>query len=565
MEHTKFGLSLRGWTWIIAASLVVVISAFASQQSDTLAVKSGDPRGYYFSKKSYVESQKTLPTFQASRDALPSPILQNNPEWIEMYWKCWEIAFNHIRKVRPSSPFVSDYLDEAFNDNIFQWDTIFMTMFARYGYRVFPAIQSLDNFYSRQHRSGYICREVSEQTGEDFVYDGRKNTINPPMFSWAEVESFNVTGDKSRFSSVLPVLDKYVEWLNREGNIRTADGKDWENYGRRATGSKHRLYWNTGLGCGMDNTPRGGNGWVDMSCQMIIQYNDLAHMCEELGLTERAKSYKAEAKSISDRINKWCWNEHDGFYYDVDEDGNQVKWKTAGTFWPLIAGVASAAQAERLVQHLRDTTTFWRPFVFPTLAADQKGYNPKGGYWLGGVWAPTNYMIIKGLEKYGYTDFASGATEKYLQGMAEVFRKTGTVWENYAPESFEPGKPAKGDFVGWTGCGPIALLIEDVLGFHCDGVRGRLTWNIRRSDRHGIERLCFGDSKISAVYDPPGVRENSPTITISTDRHIEIVVNRRGKSRIFQVKAGTQRIVLEQSTESRHTSNPSLTSSQGTT
>ncbi len=508
----------------------------------------GDSGGYragaYFSKKTYDEKGKPLPAFAEHRMELPSPILEKNPELVAMYWKCWELAFNHFRKVYAGSPFVSDYIDEAFNDNIFQWDTIFMVMFARYASTVFPAIQSLDNFYCRQHPSGYICREISEKTGEDFVYEGRKNTINPPLFSWAEVESFSITGDKSRFAAVLPVLDKYVEWLNRDGDLVTSDGKEWEKCGRRARGSKHSLYWNTGLGSGMDNTPRGGNGWVDMSCQMVIQYNNLAFICDELGKSKEAHNYREEAKSIAQRINTWCWNDTDGYYYDVDNDGRQVKWKTAGTFWPLLAKVASPKQAQRLVEHLKDPKTFWRPFVFPTLAADQPGYDPKGGYWLGGVWAPTNYAIIKGLEQYGFEEVAQEASSKYLAAMTEVFRKTGTVWENYAPESFDPGKPAKGDFVGWSGCGPIALLIENVLGFRCDGVRNELTWYLHRSDKHGIERLHFGSTTASLVFEPSEKDRQPAKIAVETDRPFDLVVKSKGRTDKYTMKSGSQEIVL---------------------
>lgn len=538
-------LELGGFSLLMAIAATSSLRArvSGSPQNDTSAVVFQGQRGMYFSKKIYDEARNHLPTFEACRNDLPSPVLEKDTEWVNMYWKCWQIAFQHLRKVRTGSPFVSDYIDEAFNDNIFQWDTIFMVMFARYANSIFPAIQSLDNFYCRQHTSGYICREISELTGEDFVYEGRKNTVNPPLFSWAEVESFRITGDKSRFSSVLPVLDKYVEWLNRDGDLVSANGKDWEGFGRRTADSKHQLYWNTGLGSGMDNTPRGGDGWVDMSCQMVIQYNNLAQMCDELGLADRASLYRVESKEIARRINEWCWNAKDGYYYDVDNNGRQVKWKTAGTFWPLLAGIASKAQAEKLVQHLQDPKTFWRPVDFPTLAADQKGYDPNGGYWLGGVWAPTNYMIIKGLEAYGYEDFAKQATERYLSAMAKVFEKTGTVWENYAPESLRPGKPSKGDFVGWSGCGPIALLIENVLGFRCDAVNHRLTWHLRRSDRHGIERLRFGATNVSAMYDPPDSAHADPTVTVTTDKPFELEIVRDGTRATYNMKAGTHTFI----------------------
>ena len=74
--------------------------------------------------------------------------------------------------------------ETAFNGNIFQWDTIFMMMFARYGHGHLPAIQSLDNFYARQHTSGFIAREISRTTGKDFFFYGPVNLVNPPLFSW---------------------------------------------------------------------------------------------------------------------------------------------------------------------------------------------------------------------------------------------------------------------------------------------------------------------------------------------------------------------------------------------
>ena len=74
------------------------------------------------------------------------------------------------------------------------------------------------------------------------------------------------------------------------------------------------------------------------------------------------------------------------------------------------------------------------------------GSDPQGQarlHWLGGVWAPTNVMIVKGLERYGRTggnptdhgfnEVAAEAAERYLDGLAAVFRKTGTLWENYSP------------------------------------------------------------------------------------------------------------------------------------
>ncbi len=500
--------------------------------------------GKHFSKKEYIP--QPLPIWSETKDQLPSPILSDNPGWIDMYWKSWEIAFRGFKKPIPESPLVSNWLDEAFSENIFQWDTIFMMMFARYGHAVFPAIESLDNFYCLQRESGFIGREYLEKNGKLIHFDhdgglfskkGFKNTINPPLFSWAEVESYRITGDKSRFEMILPVLDKYAEWLNRDGDPAA---RDWELNGRKSKSAEHKLYWNTPLGSGMDNTPRPaqkGAGWVEMSAQMVIMYNNLAIICDELDKKEKANFYRNEAKNIGERINKWCWNEEDGFYYDVLANGEQFKKKTIGGFWPLLAGIASEAQAQKLVAHLKNKNEFWRKNVFPTLSADEEEYHEYGDYWHGGVWAPTN-VVIKGLERYGYEDFAAEATEKYLVGMYEVFKQTKTVYENYAPEHFAPGNPAKADFVGWTGCGPIQLLFENVMGLRPSGAENTLVWRLRRSDRHGVENLTLGKNTISVICEERENKNSSASITVVCTMPFQLKIIHPLGEQSFMVEKG---------------------------
>ncbi len=512
--------------------------------------------GGNFAKQEY--TPEPIPLFEQSIDQLPQPILDGDPGWIDMYWTCWEIAFRGFKQPPPGSPLVSNWLDEAFSENIFQWDTIFMLMFARYGHDVFPAIESLDNFYALQFESGFIGREFRESDGRLIHFDfdgglfsdtGWKNTINPPLFSWAEVESYRITGDKSRFARVLPVLESYAEWLNRDGD---PDALDWEANGRISENTEHKLYWNTPLGSGMDNTPRPaekGAGWVEMSAQMVIMYNNLAIICDELGEPDKASRYREEAKVLGQRINRWCWHEEDGFYYDVQANGEQFRKKTIGGFWPLLAGIASQDQAERLVAHLVDESEFWRPVVFPTLSAEEAEYHAEGGYWQGAVWAPTNVMVIKGLERYGYDDLAARATERYLQAMYTVYAETGTVFENYAPESFVQGEPSKADFVGWTGCGPIQLLFENVMGLRPDGASNTLTWYLRRTDRHGVQRMKLGRNQVSVVCAERDSEDSPAIISVVCSLPIRLIVKHPSGDQIFMLEPGESDLIAGSRTD----------------
>ena len=525
-------------------STLICALVFSAWSLAVAAAETNDLRGIYFPKKTY--STEALPGFEKSRAKLPSPILDGNPDWVAMYWKAWQLAFTHMERPPEGSPFVSNWLDASFDDKIYQWDTIFMVMFARYGNSVFPAVQSLDNFYCRQHEDGLIWRVIVKTNGLDHPWGGGNNnarSINPPLFSWAEVESFKNTGDKSRFAAVLPVLEKYVGWLEAHRKSPV-----------------HGLYWNNGQGSGMDNTPRdegrpGGHsatdeqGWVDMSSQMVIQYNNLATMCDELGKPEKAVAYRAKAKAIGDLINKWCWNQKDGLYYDVDVHGNQTHWKTVACFWPMLAGITSRSQQAALLANLKDTNTFWRHDIFPSLAAGQPHYDPAGRYWCGGVWAPTDYMVIKGLQQCGYEDFATGCSEKYLTSLAAVFKKTGTLWEVYAPDSDAPASNAGGqlcasNFVGWTGCGPIALLIENVLGLRVDGAENTLTWRLHRTDRHGIENLQVGDVNVSVLCARRDTTSSPANLTVRNDKPFKLKVVSGGRSQTFSFKAGEHILIV---------------------
>jgi len=491
--------------------------------------------GKYFGKREWDGAD--LPSWEMGREKLPRPVLEGNPEWVELYWAAWELAFRGLKQPPEGSPLVSNWLDEAFSENIFQWDTIFMMMFARYGHQVFPAIESLDNFYRLQYESGFIGREFRERDGRLIHFDfdgglfsekGWKNMINPPLFSWAELENYRLSGDKSRFGEVLPVLEKYAEWLNRDGD---PEAPDWENNGRRSASSLHDLYWNTPLGSGMDNTPRPadkGAGWVEMSSQMVIMYNAMAEMAMETGQVRKAEDCLARGREIGERINRWCWNAEDGFYYDVLADGSQYRVKTSGGFWPLLAGIADSVQAEALVEHLKDENEFRRLIPFPTLAADEEGYSEFGDYWKGAVWAPTNVMIFKGLETYGYEELAAEAAEKYLRGMAEVYRQTGSIYENYAPDHFLPGDPAKADFVGWSGCGPIQILFENIIGLRPDAGKGIITWHIRREDFHGVEAYPLGNNSISLFFEA-GQGDQGPALRIESTEAFELQYTYRGR------------------------------------
>lgn len=519
-------------TLVVIGAFLLCLGLCASYfwyQSRDVEYNLSQSRGKYFEKKIY--SGAAVPKFESSKNKLPNPILEDDPQLVELYWKAWELAFQNLRRPPAGSPLVSNY--SSLGANLYQWDTIFITMFGRYGQQAFPFIESLDNFYARQYENGYICQVFAVSDGADRVFSSREDTVNPPLFAWAELEYARLTGDSSRFRKVFPVLTKHAEWL--------------EKY-RRKAGTVHGLYWNTRLGSGMDTTPRSGSGWVDMSSQMVLMYKSMAEIASQLKIDKSAQEYQQRAFEIAKSINRYMWDDKDGLYYDIDDQAMPIPCKSVACFWPMLAGVCNDDQVLKLMNNLRDPKTFWRHNVFPSLAADQATYIPDSNDWHGAVWAPSNVMIVKGLDNYpeceGQEKLAVGAVKRYLDNMYAVYKNTGTIWQNYSTESDTHGKMCLPDFVGWSGAGPIQLLIEDIIGIQADGSRKKIHWRLARSDRHGIEKFQFGGITASLVC-ARRINTNSPAVlTITTDAPFDLRVSGH-KVKNFRVLPGTHSYHLD--------------------
>ena len=209
---------------------------------------------------------------------------------------------------------------------------------------------------------------------------------------------------------------------------------------------------------------------------------------------------REEQDRLTKVINEKLWDEKTSFYYDLWPTGELNGVKSIGAYWALLADVVPPQRMEAFVAHLENPKEFARFHPVPSLSADHPDYDPKGGYWRGGVWAPTNFMVLRGLETQGYGELARKIGRKHVERVVEVFEKTGTLWENYAPESADQGSPAKPNFVGWTGLVPIAVAIEQVFGIHSDTQGRKIFWKVRETGRHGVTRYPMGNDTVDLLY-----------------------------------------------------------------
>lgn len=509
--------------------LTLVVSVLASGMMEAQDLKSGPYELPY--KNTYVKnifvsenpfrtmtSERIVPrSFKEAKEVLPAPFWEGHAEEVKMYWEAWKIAIGNIRQPLEGSGFVSPYLDIAYNGNIFMWDASFMMLFARYGYRFFPFQRSLDNFYAKQHPDGFICREIRSDGSDCFErYD--PTSTGPNLLPWVELEYYRQFGDLDRLHRIFPALCAYVDWWR--------ENRTWQN----------GTYWSSGWGTGMDNMPRVPEGcnpiyshghmiWLDTNLQQLLVDESLLQIGFFIERWQEIEDCEDEIRFLKSYVNEHLWNEEQGFLFDQYRDGSLCATKGIGAFWALQTNVLSKDKMDRLVAHLSDTNEFARPHAVPSLSADHSKYKDNGRYWQGGVWPGTNYMVINGLWKQGYLEQAREIAENHYRAVFEVWKKTGTFWEYYAPEKIEPGFMARKDFIGWTGLPPIAVFIEYILGIKSDFSQGKIDWDLTVTDACGIERYPFGpDGMVSLKVENRRSLADRPRITVETNVPFDLMV-----------------------------------------
>ncbi len=470
----------------------------------------------------------TPPAFHEIMNKLPAPVWPGRPDIIRMYWRTWELAFGNIRRADPAKGFLTPYIDPAFNNNIFTEDCGFMVLFCRYASGAFDFQQTLDNFYAKQHSDGFICREILGSSGRDAFerFDPSSSGIN--IFPWAEWEYYCNFNDLDRLKKIFPVLLANYQWYS--------EYRTWPD----------GTYFSSGWGCGMDNQPRlpegynpafshGHMSWIDATLQEIFAGRILIDMARIVNRTEDVEGIRKEVADLSAFVNSKMWDPRNAIYADRFRDGALSGVKTIGTYWALLADIVPPERMRPFLAHLSDTNEFNRPHRIPSLSADNPHYDREGGYWLGAVWAMTNYSVLRGLTKAGADSLAYEIAWNHLNNVARIFDSTNIIWENYSPE-FSRGS-GRENFVGEGGLTGTAILFEYIFGLRANVPEQTLVWDIRLTDGFGVNGYPFG--KTGSINLWCGKRDNAtdePVIRVTSDLPFRLKLIWNGGSKNLDIK-----------------------------
>jgi putative isomerase len=253
---------------------------------------------------------------------------------------------------------------------------------------------------------------------------------------------------------LIPYMDKIKSFLDRY----------LESYVHKETSL---AYWQTDFAAGVDNDPSvfyrpdKSCGSIYLNCLLYRELLAFGYLLETQGKRDESMQWRGKADDLARAMNTHCWDERDGTFYSVDfalRSINPSDWLHKGaprtwsclllridgwsSFLPLWAGFISHEQAERLVERYRDNRTFRCNYGIRSLSRLEKMYslrasnNPSN--WLGPVWGVSNYLVFRGLQKYGFTEDAREIAEKTVRLFGKDLENSGSLHEFYHPDSGEP-------------------------------------------------------------------------------------------------------------------------------
>ncbi len=401
--------------------------------------------------------------------------------WLEEIWKNGD----------KNGKFPEGYFTHDDSNIINLYDTMLSSLFLVYSNQIYSPYSMVDYFYARQEEDGRIAEEYNIDTDEAVVSPDNPLGVTIPLLPYIEFVFYHKIGNKKRLKDVVPYLEKYFEWL--KSNFLRENG----------------LYCVPESTMHMPGLPReGAVYYVDFNAAMAVFALYLSNIGDILNDKELAFRYKRVYFSLKTRINSMMWSGDDNFYYDLDEDGEQIKNKHIGAFWTLLAEIPNDEYASHLIEYLKDDKEFGTDNPFPTLPVSNVHFSSDGNGCSGSVSSFMNYIIIKGLVNYESFIFARECAIRHMYFILDTLHpgedKIGDAWEYYKPLTEGPADMPEGTvnrkrYLPSISLIAISLCIENILGFDISLPRKTVYWTIESLEAMGIEHLSLKKNLITIL------------------------------------------------------------------
>lgn len=375
-------------------------------------------------------------------------------------------------------------------------------------------------------------------TGRDAWVDRSQ----PPIGAFVVWQLYLRWGERRLLEGAWETLLANHDWWWRE---RDGNRNGLLEYGTSPVGDG--LYRGTALGArnesSMDNSPVHDEARlvpeshtldcedVGLNSLLALDGEMLALAAAELGRDGEARRLETRARALAGRIGETLWDPEREVFANRLWSGRFVASMAPTSFYPLIAGAASPAQARALLGWLEDPRRFGGRFVLPSVSRDDPAYRDNV-YWRGRVWPPLNFLVYQGLRRYGFEAEAATLARSSFETFARPWQARQCA-ENYgAEDGAVTDQPDTDTFYGWGALMPAIAVAEVCDVSPWDG------WSIVHTGE---------DVRIGPLHCPIGcarVESRSGVLALSVDGRAVLRTTARGRFRHLRLEQAALSIEL---------------------
>ena len=196
---------------------------------------------------------------------------------------------------------------------------------------------------------------------------------------------------------------------------------------------------------------------LDLNALLYHLEKTLAHASKLAKQDDASQRFDDLAKKRQEAINRYLWDEQDGWYADYDWQKNSVrKQLTAATLFPLYLQVASKEKASRTADAVQKQLVKEGGLVTTNVNNGQQWDAPNG-------WAPLQWVAVEGLNHYGKQTLAKDIGMRFLKNVQATYDKEHKLVEKYVVEGSGLGGGGGGEYplqdgFGWTNGVTLKLM-----------------------------------------------------------------------------------------------------------
>ena len=196
---------------------------------------------------------------------------------------------------------------------------------------------------------------------------------------------------------------------------------------------------------------------VDLNAILLEMERRLAEAYGAASRDAEAAKMEAAAGRRAAAIRDQFFCPERGYFFDRHRDEGLLSVTSAAGLFPLWAGAASQAQADRAAAWAEAHLLRPGGLVTTDIDSGQQWDSPNG-------WAPLQWIAVQGLRRYGHHGLADTLRNRWLATCNAVFNATGKFVEKY--NVLDPLAPSGGgeyelqDGFGWSNGVYIALAAE---------------------------------------------------------------------------------------------------------